>query len=157
MTDGPVYSHGGGDVAHWPAVAGTTTNSGRPIQVIPASDIAGFYVFMKGADPAASATVTIECNAGALDTVTFAPPADEWVDISAAGAGWSLAAGGSTGLWKKVHAQGLYWRTRIIAIGGVGTTIVSYIAAIPVLVNGSVRMIRPSYPQWSQETTRSGL
>jgi hypothetical protein len=132
----PCYSHGGSSVPGFPAVLGTTTNSGRPVQILQAQQQPAMQVFWSGT----SVTVVIEGNGGALDS-TGNPPSGEWIDYSSGG--YALTNGQN--LSKKLPYSVPYWRTRITAINTpTGSGLVSYIPSI-IAPNGEV--VATGYPE----------
>ena len=128
----PTYSHGGNSQSGFPAVLGTTTNSGRPVAIVQAISQAAMQVFFSGT----SCTVLIEGNGGLVDQ-TGNPPAAEWIDYSSGG--YSLTNGSQ--LSKYLPRAIPYWRTRITAI--VAGTLVSY---VPSVVGPNGVIVSASYP-----------
>ena len=134
----PTYSHGGASANGFPAVLGTTTNSGRPVAIVQAIQQPAMQIFFSGT----SCTVVVEGNGGQLDS-TGNPPAGEWVDYSSGG--FALTNGQQ--LSKKLPFSIPYWRTRISAINTpTGQGLVSYIPSI-VVSNGWV--VSTGYPEIS--------
>jgi hypothetical protein len=130
----PVYSHGGGSQQGFPAVSGTTTGSGNPIQITNTIYEPVMHVFFTGT----SCTVFIEGNGGLIDPTTGQPPAAEWVDYTG-GAGYGLTNGQT--LAKALPKTVPLWRTRISAI--VAGTLVSYVPAIVIKDGNLVSAGRP--------------
>lgn len=131
----PTYSHGGSSVTGFPAVLGTTTNSGRPVQIIQALVDPAMQFFFTGT----SCTVLLEGNGGRVDS-TGNPPSGEWVDYSSGG--YALTNGQT--LSKFLPRCIPYWRTRITAI--VAGTLVSY---VPSIVSPEGQVVSTGYPEIS--------
>ena len=135
----PIYSHGGVSQSGFPAVLGTSTNSGRPIYIVQANQgNPAIQIFFSGT----SITLVVEGNGGLIDT-TGNPPAGDWIDYS--NGGYSLTNGQA--LSKFLPRSVPCWRTRITAITlGAGTGLVSY---CPSLVGPNGVIISASYPPLS--------
>lgn len=119
----PRYSHGGPSEVGWTAVAGTTTNSGNPIDLSGADPEPANWPVIEIFCAGGTATVLIEANGGLLDS-TSNPPSGEWVDIS--GGGYALTAG--TYVAKRIPPNVPFIRTRISANSG--ATVTSYVPCI---------------------------
>ena len=139
----PTYSHGGAAAGGFPAVIGTTTNSGRPIFIgdgIATNNLLlpGIIGFFTGT----SCTVVVEGNGGLIDS-TGNPPSGEWIDISSGG----IALTNGQSFAKTLPIQFPCYRTRITAINTpTGNGFVSYVPSI-VTAGGVIASAR--YPKLS--------
>lgn len=120
----PCFSHGGPSEPGWAAVAGTTTNSGRPIDIGGADANPANWPVLEIFCAGGTATVLIEANGGDVDPNTGVPPSGEWIDIS--GGGYAMTA--ATNVAKRIPPNVPYIRTRISVING--ATVTSYVPAI---------------------------
>jgi hypothetical protein len=119
----PCFSHGGQSDGSWAAVAGTTTNSGNPIDISGASPEPANWPVLEIFCAGGTATVLIEANGGLLDA-NAAPPSGEWIDISSGG----YAMTSATNVAKRIPPNLPYIRTRITVISG--ATVTSYVPAV---------------------------
>lgn len=153
----PVFSHGGSTEGPWTAVSGSVTGAGRPIDVSGSIGECGMSVYLAGTS--VTATVTIECSSGQLDT-TGNPPSASWIDVSPEGAGWVLDTDdpATTFLGKIIPATlAPYWRTKITAIDS-GATVTSLIPHITAASNlGTPVIKRAQYPTITTYPNQTGV
>lgn len=142
----PCYSHGGVSEPRWPAVLGTGTGGGNPVDISGADPNNRPVMFIRIS--VGTATVRIQANGGTIDPNTGIPDVNDWIDVTG---DLLMDFSDPTKLTyaKKLPPSMPYYRTRIAAIAG--GNVISYVPLL-VLPSGQVAAAhRPTI--WSTQAT----